>query len=140
MTTDAALLEKVLGPQDQPPLIQRPDYQHVAAAWEQIGGKNAGLRMFSRLSEDVRVTYEMWKSNQLEKAHGIYSRLLTKWAKNGAMPLDGRKLPITRTSASTSGRWASKARRMGRAGISSDLRSNHKPYLHVRRAACGAGA
>lgn len=93
VATNTGLMDKVLKPQDTKPLLEQADYQRVAAAWERYGGKTAGLRMFSRFSEDVRVTYEMWKSNQLEKAEGIYSRLLTKWAKNGAMPLDGRKLP-----------------------------------------------
>jgi hypothetical protein len=93
VATNAGLLDKVLGPQKGTPLKDRDDFQRVQAYWDQAAGTTACLRMFSRMSEDFRVSYEMWKTNQLEKAESIYCRLLAKWAKNGHMPLDGRKLP-----------------------------------------------
>jgi hypothetical protein len=93
VATNSALLDKVLGPQNGPPLKDREDFKRVQAFWDQAAGANPCLRMFSRMSEDFRVSYELWKTNQLEKAESIYCRLLAKWAKNGHMPLDGHKLP-----------------------------------------------
>jgi hypothetical protein len=93
VATNASLLDKVLAPQKGAPLKDREDFQRVQAQWEQTAGKTACLRMFSRLSEDLRVTYEMWKTNQIAKAESIYCQLLAKWTQNGYIPLDGRKLP-----------------------------------------------
>jgi hypothetical protein len=93
VSTHSTLMAKVLGPQEHPPLVESPDFKRVRAEWEERAGGTACLRVFSRLSEDFRVTYEMWRTNQLEKADSLYCRLWAKWAKNGHMPLDGRKLP-----------------------------------------------
>jgi hypothetical protein len=93
VATNASLLDKVLAPQKSAPLKDREDFQRVQTQWDQAAGKSACVRMFSRLTEDLRVTYEMWKTNQIDKAESIYCRLLAKWTQNGYIPLDGRKLP-----------------------------------------------
>lgn len=93
ISTNASMLDKVLKPQDRPVLVQREDYQRVKAMWEQLAGKTACMRFFSRTSEDFRVPYEMWRTNQLKKAESIYCQLLALWVKNGSMPMDGYKLP-----------------------------------------------
>lgn len=93
VTTNSKLLDKVLAPQTVPPMNTLDDYKRVADFWDKAGGKVACLRIFSKLSDDFRVTYEMWKANQLDKTEGLYSRCLSGWCKNGHMPLDGRKLP-----------------------------------------------
>jgi hypothetical protein len=93
VSTHSTLMAKIMGPREHPPLLETPDFQRVRAEWESRAGGTACMRVFSRLSEDFRITYEMWRTNQLDKADSLYCRLWAKWAKNGHMPLDGRKLP-----------------------------------------------
>jgi hypothetical protein len=97
IATQAALLEKLFGPSGQP-LAAQVDYQRVCRQYERLGGERACARLFARPDEDLRLTYEMWRTGKLDQATSIYA-----WGLNGLLPknpaantvwsLDGRKLP-----------------------------------------------
>lgn len=97
ISTNAALLEKVLTKPDGDWLGKCEDYNHLVKELQRLGMGPASSRSFLRLDVGAEATYEMMRKNQIDKSNSIYALGLKNVMKSdvdsGKLRADGAKLP-----------------------------------------------
>jgi hypothetical protein len=94
VSTHASLLEKVIT-YNGPTLAQSGDYRHFMQEMTRLGMGASASRSFVRVEVAAESTYEMLRSNKLDKADTAVGLLLGKALSDGKghLKVDGRKLP-----------------------------------------------
>jgi hypothetical protein len=75
------------------------DYEQVVAALERLGASQDNLRVFSRMDEASRVTYQLFKEGRMPEAETVLGKLLNRMLGSGEegvvrdQEVDGSKLP-----------------------------------------------